>query len=312
MVTLGAQHAVALAARTLLRRGERALVESPTYHHAYEALRQGGARLVATPVTTDGWDADRLRDTMERTRPSLAYLVPEFHNPTGTSMPPLLREQVVDQARRTGTTLIIDETTADLDIDRPWDDGPFAVHAPPGTGVTILTVGSLGKSGWGGLRIGWVRADAEVVRRFVAARAGGDLGTPQLAQLVAAEAIGVLPELLARRSQQLRERRDHLVAELRSRLPQWQLPSVDGGLTRWVGPGAAVSSTLALACQARSLRITAGPRFGIDGAYERFLRVPFTADVEQLDRAVQILQDTWHALPVLAPAPSDLHLPTVV
>ena len=57
MVTVGAQHAIALIARTIMARGDRALVENPSYPHAIEALKVAGARLVPVSVTSDeGWD----------------------------------------------------------------------------------------------------------------------------------------------------------------------------------------------------------------------------------------------------------------
>src|SRR5436305_1359586 len=81
---LAAQHAIGLVARTLLPRGDRALVESPTYPPASESLRAHGARLVPVAVTTDeGWDELGLEQAIQRTSPTLGYLMPDFHNPTG-------------------------------------------------------------------------------------------------------------------------------------------------------------------------------------------------------------------------------------
>ena len=83
-------------ARTLLARGDRALIEAPTYPHAYEALRLAGARLVPVNVDgADGWDGEGLIAALRGTSPSLAYLMPDFHNPTGRSMAPELRERAI-------------------------------------------------------------------------------------------------------------------------------------------------------------------------------------------------------------------------
>ena len=132
MVTLGAQHAIALLARTLLGRGDSALVESPSYPHAFEALRLTGARLVPVNVTTDeGWDEAALEQALQRTSPALAYLMPDFHNPTGRSMSIPLREKLVAMAQRQGTTVIADETMAELDIDRDLRPLPLAAYGRP-------------------------------------------------------------------------------------------------------------------------------------------------------------------------------------
>src|SRR5690606_38763230 len=113
MVTVGAQHAIALLARTFLGRGSHAIVESPSYPHAFEALRQTGARLATVNVTTDdGWDVAALESEIRRPHPSLAYLMPDFHNPTGRTMDAELRERVVRLAEAAGSVVVADETTA--------------------------------------------------------------------------------------------------------------------------------------------------------------------------------------------------------
>ncbi|WP_051425984.1 PLP-dependent aminotransferase family protein [Jiangella gansuensis] len=297
MVTLGAQHAIALVARTLIRPADRVLVESPTYPHALEAFQVAGGRLVTTPVTTRGWDVDHLRATLERVRPALAYLVPDFQNPTGASMPPDQRDEVLRAVRRTGTVIVVDETTADLDLERGWTDVPLAARAEAHGHPSIVTLGSLGKSVWGGLRIGWIRADADVLRSLHSARYAGDLGTPELEQLVALEVFDEYPALIGQRTAQLRHQRDILVAQLKEHLPRWEVPTPDGGASLWVGLGAPISSALALFGLTRGVNIIAGPRFGTDGAFERFLRVPFSLGADELVRGVRALADTQRSLP---------------
>jgi DNA-binding transcriptional MocR family regulator len=287
------------------------LVESPTYPHALDAWRQAGGRLVTTPVTSAGWDPDRLRDTFERVRPSLAYLIPDFQNPTGASMPLETRDQTIHQARRAGTILVIDETTADIDLGRGWTDVPFAARAHD-AGARTVTVGSLGKSIWGGLRIGWIRADDDVIGSLHAARAAGDLGTPELEQLVAAEVFDDYDALVQRRIAQLRHHRDVLTRELTDRLPQWDVPVPDGGTSLWVGLGAPISSALALFGLTRGVSIIAGPKFGVDGAFERFIRIPYTGPVDQLTRGVHLLADTARSLPALPAGRAAPHLADVV
>ena len=88
--------------------------------------------------------------------------MPDFHNPTGRSMSAELRERVLALAARQGTTLIADETMAEL-VHRPGRvaSRPFGAGAP---GVPC-SIGSVGKTVWGGLRIGWIRADRELIQR---------------------------------------------------------------------------------------------------------------------------------------------------
>jgi DNA-binding transcriptional MocR family regulator len=307
MITVGALHAVGLIARTLLSRGDRAVVESPSYPHASDALRQHGARLVPVAVTTDeGWDERGLEQALQRTSPTLAYLMPDHHNPTGVSMSPLLRERTAAMAAQQGTTVIADETMGELGFTDLSLDGPLTV--PFAAHGRAVTVGSVGKTIWGGLRVGWIRADRELIQRIARMRYSSDLGTPILDQLIVLELLADYDRILADRRGYLRTGRDHLGARLRERLPDWQVPSPDGGLTLWINLGAPVSSQLALAARSEGLLIAAGPRFGMDGVFERFLRVPYSHPPELIDRAVDALAAAWTGVTrhPLAVGPGDL------
>ena len=299
IVTTGGQHAIALTAQTLVARGDIALVESPTYPHAYEAFQRAGARMVASPVTTGGWDIPHLLATIQQTRPVVAYLIPDFHNPTGASMNPEDRARLVHAARGAGTTLVIDEATVDLNIDRPWDDGPLARHANRHTGSNgsgVITLGSLSKSIWSGLRIGWIRADEAVIRRLVQARPAGDLGTPPIEQLIGHRVISRFDELVLGRQRLLREHRAALSDALNRELPQWTTPWPDGGLSMWVQLDHPRSSALTSICRARGMSLIAGPKFSVDGSLERHLRIPFTSSVEDISAGVDLLADAWDQL----------------
>ena len=288
MVTIGAQHAIALLARTLLNRGDSALVESPSYPHAYEALRLTGARLVPVNVTTeDGWDEAALEQAIQRTSPAVGYLMPDFHNPTGRSMSVELREKLLSMASAQGTTIIADETMAELNIDRADNPLPLAAYGP------AILIGSVGKTVWGGVRIGWIRAERQVIQKLVRARGAGDLGTPILEQLLVETLLDDFDAILDVRREQLRSGRDYLEKAIASAFPEWRVPRVDGGLTAWINLGTPVSSQLTLAARAEGLLLAAGPRFGIDGAFERFLRMPFGFTPEETDRGITALRSAW-------------------
>jgi DNA-binding transcriptional MocR family regulator len=312
MVTIGAQHAIALLARVLLSRGDRALIESPSYPHAMEALRDHGARLVGVNVSSPsdtwdgGWDQTALEQAFQRTSPTLAYLMPEFHNPTAMTMPAWQRARVAELADAAGTTLLIDETMADLAIDDVQVQPPFAVH----TSAAVM-IGSLGKSMWGGLRIGWIRADRPLIQRLIRGRDSGDLGTPILEQLVAVQLLAQYDDIIESRRTLLRAGRDHLVTALADRLPEWSVPRPAGGLTAWVNIGSPVSSQLTLAARNEGLLLAAGPRFGIDGAFERFLRIPYAHPLDNIDTAVDALARAWRSVGRFAVADTD-YLASVV
>ncbi|MGB3908942.1 MAG: PLP-dependent aminotransferase family protein [Pseudolysinimonas sp.] len=292
LITVGAQHAIVLLAHTLLSRGDRAIIESPSFPHAVEAIRAAGARVVAVPVTPDeGWDASALEQAFQRTSPVLAYLMPDNHNPTGATMPRAQREQVVALAAEQGTTLIIDETIGGLELDGQAAQPPFAT-----LGRAVM-LGSLGKSVWGGLRIGWIRADRELIQRVARNRfAASDLGTPILEQLILVDLLADLDRILDDRRAYLRASRDHLARRLAEDLPSWRMPTVAGGIAAWVNIGLPISSQLALAARNEGLVIAAGARFGVEGLFERFIRIPFTYPPDVIDRGVDALAAAWRSV----------------
>jgi len=306
LVTTGAQAAIDLLGAVLLRRGDRVVIETPTYPHAAESLRGAGARLVAVPVTVDaGWDLDRATQAFARATPVLAYLMPRFQNPTGRSMTQTEADVFATAALRTGTTLLLDETTGELAIEPP--EVIARLH-----GADIVRVGSLGKTVWGGLRLGWIRAEEDLIRRLVAARPRRDLGTPEFEQAVGARLLPRMDGILQQRAQLLGAGRDALTAALRDRLPAWRVPDVAGGVSLWVELDAPLSTGLVMAARAQGLYLSSGPRFAVDGGHDRWLRVPFTAPVDDLRRAVDVLARVWPAVREGAPAHAlDLLAPVV-
>ena len=303
LVTTGAQSAIHQLAELYARRGTRTLIETPTYPHAAEAFRRAGTLLSAIPVTTDsGWDLDRATQAFERTRAATAYLMPVFQNPTGRSMTPEDERAIDRAAAASGTALIVDDTIADLAIDHaPRERAAFA-----GARTRIIRIGSLGKTVWGGLRVGWVRAETDVIRRLIAARSAHELGTPDFEQAVAVRLVRQLDDVLPQRAALLREGRATLVDGLTRALPEWRLPEVAGGVSLWVELDRPLSSALVLAARTHGVLLSAGPRFAVEGGHERHLRVPFTGPADQLTRAVDVLARAWP----MVRADAGAHSPT--
>jgi DNA-binding transcriptional MocR family regulator len=318
LVTSGAQHALNIVLRTLAGRQDRVLVEQPTYPNALDAIRAAGCRPVPVPlpsagaataagtgsgpagtgssVTGGGWDLDALSSTMLQLRPKMAYVVADFHNPTGRIMPDSQRRQLVKAAAASGTVLVVDETLRELNLDGVATT-PVAAFSS-----AVVSIGSLSKSHWAGLRSGWIRADRALIQRFAAARSTLDLGGPVVEQLASAHLVRALTEPLPARLSALRNNRSVLLELLQEHLPQWHVERPSGGLSAWCRLPTPVSTALTVIAPDYGIRLAAGPRFGIGGAFEHYLRVPFTLPPEQLETAVLALrsaQDRLNAVPQL-------------
>ncbi len=299
MITSGAQHAFTLVLSTLTSPGDRVLVEHPTYPNALDAVRARGARPVPVPMgpgplDTGTWDLDLITASVRDAAPRLIYAIPDFQNPTGGLLDAAGRERLVALARRTGTPLVIDETLTELPLDVP---APAPVAAFGGADSThVLTIGSASKVFWGGLRVGWIRASAPLVRRLAAARAALDLGGPALEQLVVAHLLTDVDDVIMARRVELAAARDHLLGRLAKTFPAWRPSRPAGGLSLWIDLGAPVSSRLTMAARRREVLLAAGPRFGLDGAFERHLRLPYTVRRDRADEALERLALAWGEL----------------
>jgi DNA-binding transcriptional MocR family regulator len=307
LVTSGAQHALNIVLRALTSRQDRVLVEHPSYPNALDAIRTAGCRAVPVAFSappagkSDGcptvvWDMQGLQAALAQQRPRLAYLVPDFHNPTGQLMPDLERRRLVRAAAAAGTTLVVDETLRELNLDGVGTT-PVAAFSS-----AVVTIGSLSKSHWGGLRTGWIRASQDLIQQFAAARTSLDLGGPVMEQLAAAHLVRAMDEPLPARLAALRDNRKALLELLAGYLPEWETLYPSGGLSAWCRLPAPISTALTVIAPDFGIRLAAGPRFGIGGAFERYLRVPFTLPPEKLETAVLALrsaQDRLDAAPQL-------------
>ncbi|MDT5246928.1 MAG: hypothetical protein QOD36_4304 [Mycobacterium sp.] len=294
MVTTGALHAICLIMAAYIQPGDRVLVEQPTYHGVLSAITAAGARPVPVAMAYDGWELDAVQTAIRQLSPSLAYLIPDNQNPTGLTMPAEDRKHLAHIISDTRTRTIIDETMTDVWLDEP-------VPAPVAAAVTsrrdlVLTVGSMSKSFWGGLRIGWIRAERGTLATIAAVRPSIDMGTPIVEQLAAARLLEKPDEVLPERREILENRRDLLVSLLSQHIPEFQPGPGRGGMALWVQLPSPMSSALSAAASRLGLDLPSGPRFGVDGSLERFLRIPYTLPEDQLVEAVDLLARAWRAV----------------
>ena len=306
-VTSGAQHAFDLLLRCLVSPLDPVLVESPTYPNALDALARVRARVVAVGLAPEGWDIEAFVTALRQSLPRLAYLMPDFHNPAGLLMSARDRAELATAAAAVGTRLVIDETFAELplgDAPGPGLPAPFAAWDPAGQ---VITIGSMSKAFWAGLRVGWVRADPALAAQLQAARGPSDLASPVMEQLAAAWLLERADSLLPARRASLARRRDVLVAALAEHLPAWSFRVPGGGLSLWARLDAPVSSALARAAERQRLRLVPGPRFGSGANLEGYLRLPFTLPEAELHDAAGRLAAARASLDPAATAPLVRH-----
>lgn len=294
MVTTGATQAVALSAQLHLGRGSTTLVESPGWPGCLDVLRAAGSQLVGVELDSDGIRIDRLAAALAEHRPALLYVMPTYHNPTGTLMSAGRRRRVAELAAEHGVTLLEDSAHAAA-LAPGQAPPPIAAHP---AGGTVLTVGSLTKAVWGGLRIGWIRAPQDTVARLARLKALNDLGSPLLDQALAARLLPELPTLAPERERIRRERLAIITQLLAEQLPQWRWQEPLGGSVLWIrlppGTDARIYAQVALR---HGAEVIPGATMDPTGAHDHYIRLPCSFAPDTAAELVSRLSTAWAALP---------------
>ena len=291
LVTNGAQQAISLAAALYVQRGDRVLIENPTFVGALDAFRAVGGQLVPLPSDRSGLRVDLLAGLVAANAPQLLFVTPTCQNPTGAILGAAARAEIARVAGAEGLPVLEDDTLADLVLDgaRPHLLAHYAAEAP------ILTVGSMSKLFWEGLRIGWVRASPAIIARLARLKLVADLGTSLIPQAIAARLLAQTDLVQARRREELRPLLRALTDLLAQHLPSWTWAVPAGGTFLWVQlPGADAREFAQVALRYGTIVIP-GDTLSVAGEYAGYLRLPFALPPDLLREGVVRLAAAWAA-----------------
>ncbi|MFI5482201.1 PLP-dependent aminotransferase family protein [Streptomyces rubiginosohelvolus] len=235
LITAGGQGALATALRALAPPGAPVLVESPTYPGMLAAARATGLRPVPVPMDADGVRPELLADAFRATGARVFVTQPLFQNPTGATLAPARRPEVLAIARAAGAFVVEDDFARRLVHD---DSGPLpaplAADDPDGT---VVHVCSLTKVTSPSLRVGALAARGPVLERLRAIQVVDSFFVPRPLQEAALELVGSPSwgRHLAAVSAELGRRRTAMAAALGSELPELTLPHLPaGGGSLWL------------------------------------------------------------------------------
>lgn len=286
LVTTGSQQALDLVTRVVVNPGDQVVVGDPDYLGALQIFRSHGAELRSVPIDKHGLNTERLEHELQwGLRPKLVYLVPNFHNPTGSSMSDDRRRHLAQLAERYGFLIIEDDPYRELYCDSP----PSHVQEfPPELTVQLR---STSKTLAPGLRIGAAAAPAWLLQPLIMAKQATDLHTSTLSQAIVAWALAAdwyCDHLDAARSI-YREKRDAIVESLRSEFADavdFTLPS--GGMFIWARfANVADTSTWLTRALDRGVCFVPGQAFSVQRDLARYARLSYaTGSPAQLQEGV--------------------------
>lgn len=302
LVTSGAQQAIDLIASRFGGPGATVALENPTYIGAIDAFRASGWRLVSIPVDADGARPEVLGLVAAGGPVHMAYVIPTYHNPTGAVMPGARRREFARVAREAGIR-IVEDLTPDASLGRGTPP-PFAALDP---GSDTLTVGSLSKIAWGGLRIGWVRGRRDDIEHLIAGKIVADHGTSLIMQAMATHVFERIESAAADSRGRATEQRDLVVQLLRDHIPDWSFTVPQGGLSLWVRLPGADANAFCRVAALHGVVVRPGPLASPDGTAREYIRIAYGAPPDRLVEGVMRLASAWaEYAPVARPARSSL------
>lgn len=296
LITSGCQQAFDLIQRVLASHGESVVLEDPVYPGLRNAFLRGGARVIGAPVGPDGVEIDALRRILEKERPRLMVLTPNFQNPTGTTIPEDARRTILDLARQSGVIVVENDlygplryTGAEIPSIKQLDE----------SGDTIL-LGSFSKIAFPGLRVGWAIGPRHFIARLTEAKEASDLHSDQLSQAVLLR-FAETGRLEAHRQKMLAagaERLKACLAGCAQELPEGsEYTRPEGGMNLWVRlPEPLDASELAARAARENVSYLPGRYFMVSRPQTHGLRLCFAGlEPEKIRQGLQVLGSVFRA-----------------
>jgi 2-aminoadipate transaminase len=279
-ITSGGMQGIDLACKLFVDPGDLVLVESPTYTNGSATVLSYGGVVLEAPVDPDGMVVEALPDLVERAgrAPKAIYTIPNFQNPSGTTMSLPRRHELLELAHRWGSIVIDDDPYGLLRFE--GDDLPSLRELGEGD-PGVFSVRTFSKILAPGLRVGWVDAAPELGQLLINAKQAMDTCTNLPAQRLLARflADGHLEEHLGRLRVEYRRRKAAMqdaLGEHFSDVATWTDP--DGGFFLWVTlPEAVDTQALFEVALAEGVAFIPGPAFSPTGRFGNALRVCFAS-----------------------------------
>jgi 2-aminoadipate transaminase len=294
LVTTGSQQALDLIGKVLIDKDSKVLVETPTYLGALQAFAPMEPHIVGVDCDDQGVDLDDLAAKADGGR--FLYVLPNFQNPTGRTMPDARRAALVARAASLGLPLVEDNPYGDLWFDAP-PAAPLTARNPEGS----IYMGSFSKVLAPGLRLGYVVAPKAIMPKLLQAKQAADLHSPSFNQrmVVAVMQDGFLARHVPTIRSLYKAQRDAMLAALTREMPSgttWNVP--DGGMFLWARlPEGVHAVDLLPKAVDQGVAFVPGTAFYAGNADPRTIRLSFvTASVEQINIGIKALADSIKTL----------------
>jgi 2-aminoadipate transaminase len=233
LFTNGSQQALDFIGRVFINEGDTIITEEPTYLGAIQAWNVYGPRYVTVPLDDDGMRMDLLEKALqENPGAKFIYVLPNFHNPAGTTLTLERRHRLVELAAEHRLFIVEDDPYGELRFEGQDITPIYAMHKE-----NTIYLSTFSKTLAPGLRLGWIVAPERVMAHMIQAKQGADLHTSTLVQHLAYDICqrGLIRAHVRRIRAIYRQRRDAMLQAMETHFPPevtWTRPQ--GGLFLWV------------------------------------------------------------------------------
>jgi 2-aminoadipate transaminase len=287
LITSGSQQALDFIGRLFINRGDYIVVESPTYLGAMQAWNSYGAQYIPVRTDEDGMIVDELEEAL-RIGPKFIYILPNFQNPSGSTLSLERRKQLIDLADKYGVPIIEDDPYGQLRYEGEHIPSVVALDSEyrgcNGNGIhysgNVIYLSTFSKLLAPGLRLAWVIAPPEVIRKLVMIKQAADLHSSSFNQYVAYEVGkgGFLDEHVKVIRAVYKERRDIMLEMMDEMFPHevtWRKPK--GGMFLWsiLPEGMDAAEILKRAIE-RKVAFVPGGGFHPRGGNDNTMRINFS------------------------------------
>jgi 2-aminoadipate transaminase len=301
LVTAGAQQALDLLGKVFLDEGDAVLCEGPTYSGALNAFSFYGPRIINVPMDEEGMIPAAAREALHEAREQginvkFIYTIPTFQNPAGVSLPTERRRELLEIAREFDLVIVEDNPYGMLRFEGEAYPSLAALEQEDGDVDRVVYLGTFSKIFAPGVRLGWVHAHPELLRRINAAKQGADLCSSNLSQMMIcsyfqnADWRGYVRRLTA----MYKERRDAMLDALAEFMPKevhWTHP--EGGLFVWATLPSYLDATAMLPrAIARNVAYVPGEGFYAGATGKNHMRLNFSfVEPEKIRRGIELLSE---------------------
>ncbi len=288
IITQGSQQGLDLISKLYIDKGTVVFTETPSYLGALQAFQLFQANVIAIPSDEKGIQTDELEKKLKTNKPGLLYLMPNFQNPTGASIPMDRRHRLLEIAGKHDFMLIEDDPYGELIFEGEKLPSLFSLAQSK----NFIYMSSFSKTIAPGFRVAYVIADKEIIKKFAIVKQGTDLHTNTFGQYIVNEYLenGNYQEHISLLKRTYKERRDCMLSAMEKYFPKsakWNKPA--GGMFIWaILPEGYDAREILMRCIEKNVAFVPGQEFFPDGSGKNTMRLNFSnATAENIEEGIR-------------------------